>query len=74
MTRRVDGIIFLSACLCGPDAITGELLELYMGQEPDLPPLLKLTVDEHTGVAGMETRVEAFMDLMGWRRQYVATV
>jgi predicted nucleotide-binding protein (sugar kinase/HSP70/actin superfamily) len=24
--ERVDGIIFLTACLCGPDAITGELL------------------------------------------------
>ena len=29
---QVDGIIFLTACLCGPDAIIGELLEKYMAR------------------------------------------
>lgn len=66
--KRMDGIIFLSACLCGPDALVGELLERNLAREPAAPPLLKLTVDEHSGRTGLETRVEAFLDLIDWRR------
>lgn len=71
-TNRVDGIIFLTACLCGPDAITGELLEKYMARMGTAPALLKLTLDEHTGRAGLETRVEAFIDLLHWRKKDAA--
>lgn len=70
--NRVDGIIFLTACLCGPDAITGELLEKYMARMGRGPALLKLTLDEHTGRAGLETRVEAFIDLLHWRKKNAA--
>ncbi|HHU52016.1 MAG TPA: hypothetical protein GXZ36_09385 [Firmicutes bacterium] len=70
--RQIDGVIFHSACLCGPDALIGELLEKYLGKVEDAPPLLKLTVDEHTGDAGLQTRVEAFLDLLEWRKQYAA--
>ncbi|NLW08858.1 MAG: hypothetical protein GX036_03235 [Firmicutes bacterium] len=68
----VDGIIFLTACLCGPDAITGELLAKYMGRMAAAPALLNLTLDEHTGRAGLETRVEAFIDLLHWRKENAA--
>lgn len=70
--RQIDGIIFHSACLCGPDALIGDLLEKYLGRAENAPPLLKLTVDEHTGYAGLQTRVEAFLDLLEWRKQYAA--
>lgn len=70
--KRVDGIIFLTACLCGPDAMIGELLEKYMSRLPEAPSLLKLTVDEHTGQAGIETRIEAFVDLLYWRKRHAA--
>ena len=26
-----------------------------------------LSIDEHTGEAGFNTRIEAFMDMIGWR-------
>ena len=70
--RLIDGIIFHTACLCGPDALIGDLLEKYLAREEKAPALLKLTVDEHTGYAGLQTRVEAFLDLLKWRRQYAA--
>ena len=70
--RLIDGIIFHTACLCGPDALIGELLEKYLSRVEKAPPLLKLTVDEHTGYAGLQTRVEAFLDLLEWRKQYAA--
>jgi predicted nucleotide-binding protein (sugar kinase/HSP70/actin superfamily) len=70
--RLIDGIIFHTACLCGPDALIGDLLEKYLSRIEEAPPLLKLTVDEHTGYAGLQTRVEAFLDLLEWRKQYAA--
>ena len=30
-------------------------------------PFMTLTVDEHTGEAGMLTRLEAFVDMIRWR-------
>lgn len=68
--QPLDGIIFLSSCLCGPDALIGELLERYMGRQSETMPLLKLTVDEHTGRAGLITRIEAFIDLLLWRKSH----
>lgn len=70
--ERVEGIIMISACLCGPDALLGELLGSYLRDLNEAPPLLKLTVDEHTGRAGLLTRVEAFLDLIAWRKKYAA--
>lgn len=69
---KVDGIILISACICGPDALLGELLQRYISRLAAPPPLLRLTVDEHTARAGQQTRIEAFLDLLGWRRGHAA--
>ena len=58
----VDGIIYLSAFGCGPDSLVGDLVERYCRNKNF--PVLLLTVDEHTGEAGMATRIEAFVDLL----------
>ncbi|KAF1086496.1 hypothetical protein SPSYN_00215 [Sporotomaculum syntrophicum] len=70
---EVDGIIHVASFGCGPDSMTGELIERFARRE-SRKPLLNLTIDEHTGEAGMVTRLEAFMDMVRWRRQldYVA--
>ena len=46
---------------CGPDAFFWKYLEETMGEDP----YLLLEVDEHSGDAGMTTRVEAFLDTLG---------
>lgn len=69
--KKVDGIIFLTACLCGPDALIGELLEKYLAKREEAPSFLQLIIDEHTGRAGLLTRIEAFIDLLRWRRRDV---
>ncbi|MGE5557593.1 MAG: acyl-CoA dehydratase activase-related protein [Bacillota bacterium] len=69
---KVDGIVFLSACLCGPDAIIGELLGRYLQRTPGSPPLLKITLDEHTGRAGLQTRIEALLDLLDRSKKHAA--
>jgi predicted CoA-substrate-specific enzyme activase len=46
---------------CGPDAFFWKYLEETMEEAP----YLLLEVDEHSGDAGMTTRVEAFLDTLG---------
>jgi predicted CoA-substrate-specific enzyme activase len=46
---------------CGPDAFFWKYLEETMEEDP----YLLLEVDEHSGDAGMTTRVEAFLDTLG---------
>jgi len=46
---------------CGPDAFFAKYLEDTMGEDP----YLVLEVDEHSGDAGMVTRIEAFLDTLG---------
>jgi predicted nucleotide-binding protein (sugar kinase/HSP70/actin superfamily) len=44
----------------------GDLVERFCRRQGKTP-FLYLTVDEHTGEAGLQTRVEAFLDMLAWR-------
>jgi len=57
---KVNRLIFVSAFSCGPASI----IENYVAKEAGDRgiPLLNLAVDEHSGEAGLLTRIEAFMD------------
>lgn len=61
--KDVDGIIHISAFACGLDSMTGELIERHIRNSSKLP-FLNLILDEHTGEAGVITRVEAFLDMV----------
>ncbi|MGI6037084.1 MAG: acyl-CoA dehydratase activase-related protein [Limnochordia bacterium] len=61
----VDGVIHLTAFSCGPDAMVSKLLEL---ETKGKIPFTTLTLDEHTGQAGIVTRVEAFLDMLTRKR------
>ncbi len=63
---QIHGIIHLAAFGCGPDSFTGELIERRIKRHK-LKPFLNLTIDEHTGEAGIITRLEAFVDMIRWR-------
>jgi predicted CoA-substrate-specific enzyme activase len=60
LLRRVYNLfpVFLTNFGCGPDSF----LMKYMEAELQGQPCLTLEVDEHTGDAGMVTRIEAFLD------------
>lgn len=62
----IDGIIHVAAFGCGPDSFTGELIERKIKRNR-AKPFLNLTIDEHTGEAGIITRLEAFVDMIRWR-------
>ncbi|MCI8283697.1 MAG: 2-hydroxyglutaryl-CoA dehydratase [Firmicutes bacterium] len=55
----IDGIICLSSFSCGTDSVTAELIR----NETRLP-ILVLKLDEHTGEAGFDTRLEAFGEVL----------
>jgi len=64
----VDGIIHLESFGCGPDSVVGEIAERETKRESRLP-YMALTIDEHTGEAGLVTRLEAFADMLDWHRR-----
>ncbi|NLJ41178.1 MAG: hypothetical protein GX352_06170 [Clostridiales bacterium] len=62
---RIHGIIFVDSFGCGIDSFVGELLHRYNIRGRRLP-YTTITLDEHTGRAGFDTRLEAFLDMMEW--------
>ena len=65
--KMIDGLIHVTAFACGPDAMVSKLLELDC-RKHDRLPYLSLCLDEHTGVAGVMTRLEAFIDMLVRRK------
>jgi predicted nucleotide-binding protein (sugar kinase/HSP70/actin superfamily) len=64
---NVDGIIHLMIFSCGPDSLAGELASIFAKRREDIP-LLQLVIDDLTAEAGMKTRIEAFIDMLRWRK------
>lgn len=62
----VKGIIHVASFACGPDSMTGDMIE-RRARSMGSKPFLNLTLDEHTGEAGIVTRIEAFLDMIGMR-------
>lgn len=60
---KISGLILVSAFGCGPDAITQSLIA-HFHKNYAKKPVLVLTIDEHSGEAGINTRLEAFADLL----------
>lgn len=58
--RQVQGIVYVSSFACGIDSVTIELIRDRIGDFP----MLVLKIDEHTGEAGLDTRIEAFADML----------
>jgi len=64
----IDGVMLIIGFACGPDSIIGEIINREV-RTPSSPPLTTLVLDEHTGEAGVATRVEAFVDLIRHARE-----
>lgn len=60
--KGFDGIIQLLPLTCMPEIVAAGILPRV--QEAYNIPVMTLTVDEHTGRAGIQTRLEAFVDLL----------
>ncbi len=56
---------YISNFSCGPDSFIISFFRDIMGQKPSLT----LELDSHTADAGLETRIEAFLDIIQYYRQ-----
>ena len=62
--KNINGIIYLTPFACGVDSVIIEFIERRLKSNYNIH-FLKLIVDEHTGEAGFDTRIEAFFDMVG---------
>ncbi len=63
----VDGVIHLFPFTCMPELVAQTIL-IKVQKDLDIP-ILTLIIDEHTAFGGVETRLEAFIDLLERRRK-----
>ncbi|MCR3922205.1 MAG: acyl-CoA dehydratase activase-related protein [Firmicutes bacterium] len=63
----IEGMVLVASFGCGPDSLVCELVERTYKRHHTVPVLL-ITLDEHTGEAGLITRLEAFVDMLQWRK------
>ncbi|TCS83166.1 acyl-CoA dehydratase activase-related protein [Tepidibacillus fermentans] len=60
--REVDGVIHITAFGCGPDSMLSKLFEIRSNETG--VPFMMIRVDEHTGENHLQTRIEAFVDML----------
>lgn len=63
---KVDGICAVVSFGCGPDSLVAEIMSQESRQLQI--PFTQLVIDEHTGKAGIVTRLEAFIETIARRR------
>lgn len=63
--NRVDGIILMSTFPCGPDSLVNDTIIRRVKDRP----ILNLLLDSQEGTAGMETRIESFVDILRYRKE-----
>ncbi len=60
---KVDGIILLTAFPCGPDSLVNEIII----RKSKKIPVINIVLDELQGEAGLQTRIESYMDILDVR-------
>ena len=62
---HLDGIILIQRfSFCGPDSMTNDaFIRCVKGTHPSL------TVDAQSGTAGLETRIESFIDILRYQKR-----
>ncbi len=61
----VDGVILVTTYPCGPDSMCNDMI---VRKYKDIP-ILTLTIDAQDATAGIETRLESFIDILNFKRQ-----
>ncbi len=65
----IDGVVFLSSFKCGIDALLQEYLKrVFKAGGGSTIPFMTTSLDEHTTVQGLATRMEAFVDICRYKR------
>lgn len=64
---NIDGVIYISAFGCGLDSFIADYVERKIKRQGILP-YMQLSIDEQTGQAGIDTRIEAFVEMIERRK------
>jgi predicted nucleotide-binding protein (sugar kinase/HSP70/actin superfamily) len=72
LVDKVSGVCVIVSMGCGPDSLVAEFMREEAVQR-DIP-FLQLVIDEHTGTAGIVTRIEAFLELAERRQARASQV
>jgi predicted nucleotide-binding protein (sugar kinase/HSP70/actin superfamily) len=62
---KIDGIILISSFPCGPDSLVNEIIIRRVKDKP----ILNLILDGQEGSAGIETRLDSFIDIINFKRE-----
>lgn len=62
---KVDGVILFTTFPCGTDSMVNELAVRKFKEKP----MIVITADSQNGTAGLETRLESFVDIIMLRRR-----
>lgn len=62
---KIDGILFLSTFPCGPDSL---VTELCLRKIKNIP-MNNIVLDELQGEAGLQTRIESFVDIINEKKK-----
>ena len=68
--NEIDGVVFLISFACGPDSLISELIKHDM--KVVRLPFLEIIMDEHSGEAGLLTRVESFVEMVRRKKKKLA--
>ena len=63
LKNKIDVIIFLTTFPCGLDSLVNEL-----AMRKESFPYLNLIMDDSDAFAGMDTRIESFLDILELQR------
>lgn len=63
--NQVDGIVIMTTFPCGPDSMVNEMIIRKIKDKP----ILTLTIDTQDGSAGLETRLESFVDILNFQKE-----
>lgn len=66
--EEIDGVIFLISFACGPDSLISELIMRDM--KVVKLPYLAIIMDEHSGDAGLKTRIGAFVEMIKRKKKF----
>lgn len=62
---KIDGIVLVSAFPCGPDSMTDDAIMRCI----EGVPILNLMIDAQSGTAGVQTRIESFVDILRFQQK-----
>jgi len=66
-SKEIDGLIYIISFECGPDSLLKEIVD-DRARKSKRVAYMSLVIDEHTGATGMNTRLDAFVEMIKRQR------